>query len=135
MQTTLVLNRLFETEKTTVGSLYVNNEFFCYTIELKWRDNKRSESCIPKGVYEVVSRTTEARGRHLALKNVPGRSSILIHSGNTHLDSLGCILPNFQVNLSSGEPKGASSKKAVFDLNTIVFQLLDKKEVVCITIM
>jgi hypothetical protein len=76
-----------------------------YTLELPWRENKRMRSSIPPGAlpagqYPVRCVVTEKRGPVYLLKNVPGRSSILIHSGNVagdvekglESDVLGCIL-------------------------------------------
>ncbi|HEY5960670.1 MAG TPA: DUF5675 family protein, partial [Polyangiaceae bacterium] len=63
--------------------------------------NRRMRSCIPPGVYPARYVITEKRpaGAYL-LSGVPGRSSILIHSGNVagdvtkglESDVLGCIL-------------------------------------------
>src|SRR5688572_32863405 len=40
------------TEKTTIGSLYINGDFFCYTLEDKTRPIKiYGETAIPKGMY------------------------------------------------------------------------------------
>ena len=41
------------TDKSTIGKLYLNGEMFCDTLELPYRDNQRSISCIPDGEYKV----------------------------------------------------------------------------------
>lgn len=85
-----------------IGLLYVENELFCYTIDLPYKKNKPFISCIPADVYEVGFRredtplTKEYRERydyfeyHIEIKNVPGRDYIYIHVGNTIEDLDGC---------------------------------------------
>ena len=63
-----------------------------FTLELAWKNNQRKVSCIPKGTYTCVSRTSPKYGRHFHVTNVPNRDLILIHHGNFHTDILGCIL-------------------------------------------
>lgn len=63
------------------------------TLELPWLDNQRNISCIPAGKYNVIPiDRPSGRGWALLLKDVPGRSAILIHSGNFTWDIKGCIL-------------------------------------------
>ena len=63
-----------------------------FTLELAWKNNERKVSCIPKGTYTCVARTSPKYGRHFHVTNVPNRDLILIHHGNYHTDILGCIL-------------------------------------------
>ena len=39
--------------KYTLGNLYYNDELICYTIELPWKNNQKSISCIPPGLYKL----------------------------------------------------------------------------------
>jgi hypothetical protein len=74
--------------------------FNCCTLELPWRENQRSISCIPAGEYIVKIRQSPRYGTIYHVKDVPNRSYILIHAGNwagdtekglkTHVN--GCIL-------------------------------------------
>eukprot|EP01047_Picozoa_sp_COSAG01_P078385 COSAG01_NODE_14468_length_1450_cov_2.361954_1_plen_96_part_10 len=41
------------TDESTIGELFVNGERFCDTLELPYKDNQRSISCIPAGEYKV----------------------------------------------------------------------------------
>lgn len=96
----LKLTRLYQqpvgSPKQTIGELYViaGNEIIskCYTLELPWLANDRRISCIPAGEYQVVERQSPKYGKHWHLLNVPSRELILIHSGNYHTHTLGCIL-------------------------------------------
>ena len=62
------------------------------TLELPWKNNERNVSCIPAGTYPLRPRTTDKFGAHFALDSVPGRSGILIHTGNFASQIRGCIL-------------------------------------------
>lgn len=92
----LVLIRHYDTGKETVGTLHVFNQSTevakFATVELPWKDNQRKISCIPPGEYLIEPRTTEKFGRHLWVRDVPGRDGILIHAGNFFSQIEGCIL-------------------------------------------
>ena len=92
----LLLIRDTFTDESTIGELFVNGERFCDTLELPYRDNKKSISCIPSGNYKVRMRyPRESATRdylHLLVKDVPNRKFILIHRGNKPSHSKGCIL-------------------------------------------
>lgn len=76
----------------TFGVMLLNGLAFCCTLEETWKDNKE-ESCIPVGVYIANRRMSPARETIVwELKDVPGRTFIQIHSGNTTDDTTGCIL-------------------------------------------
>jgi len=94
------LYRLERCDHGTRSFLIADNTFSCYVMELPWRDNTRCMSCIPPDEYDVEIRTSAKYGQVYWVKNVPGRSDILIHSGNYAGDSTkgykthsqGCIL-------------------------------------------
>ena len=91
----LILRDTF-TDESTIGELFLNGERFCDTLELPYRDNQTSISCIPIGQYKVRLRLPrESATRyyiHLLVQDVKDRSHILFHRGNTAKDSRGCIL-------------------------------------------
>ena len=95
----LLLIRDTFTDKSVMGELFINGERICDTLELPWRDNQRSVSCIPAGEYKVRFRyPRESASRdylHLLIKDVPNRDYILFHRGNTAKDSRGCVLVGF----------------------------------------
>ena len=95
------LKRIEETDQGTFGVLCVPEVgFSCYTAELPWRNNKRGESCIPKGRYELHKFSSKKHPNTYQVMNVTNRDSILIHVGNYagddskgfKTDSDGCIL-------------------------------------------
>lgn len=94
---TLVIDRFKEENKQTVGELTVKDEsnkeiFTCKTLELPWRDNAKNISRIPEGDYMGIKHVSSKFGETIWIQEVPNRSEILIHAGNFHRDTLGCIL-------------------------------------------
>jgi hypothetical protein len=63
----------------------------CLTLELPWKENQSQVSCIPEGEYECGWYLSPTHGETILLKNVPGRSLIMFHAGNTAKDVKGCI--------------------------------------------
>jgi len=77
----------------TLGMLRVDGEIFCATLENSWLDNTPCESCIPVGCYMAERVSSPHFGNTFEVVDVPGRTHILFHAGNTEEDTLGCILP------------------------------------------
>lgn len=91
--------RRFKGDTYTVGSLFVNGEWFCDTLEDPVRDltggeaKVPGETAIPEGRYQVIVNRSPKFGRDLPrLLDVPMFEGVLIHRGNTAEDSAGCIL-------------------------------------------
>ena len=91
----LILRDTF-TDESTIGELFLNGERFCDTLELPYRDNQRSVSCIPTGEYKVRMRyPRESATRdylHLLVQEVKDRQFILFHRGNSAKSTRGCVL-------------------------------------------
>ena len=81
---------------STLGELFLNGERMADTLELPFKDNQRSISCIPEGEYKVrlrLARESASRDYlHLLVQDVPNRDWILFHRGNSAKDTSGCIL-------------------------------------------
>ncbi len=96
---TVYLLRTRTSDQGTEGML-ITDGFMCKTLELPWRENQRSISCIPSGEYKVVIRQSPKYGSVYWVTKVPNRSWILIHAGNWAGDTKkgfnshtnGCIL-------------------------------------------
>lgn len=90
---TYTLVRNASTAEGTFGELRdPSGKVMCLTLEDPWKNNNQGISCIPTGSYEFVPHSGEKYKNVWRLLNVPGREAILIHQGNTHLDTRGCIL-------------------------------------------
>ena len=88
------LRRDLKTETFTLGKLYLNGDFLCFTCEDAVREEKiYGETAIPVGVYEVIINRSARFCRFLPmLLNVKNFTGIRIHAGNTKDDTEGCIL-------------------------------------------
>ena len=84
----MILQRFFNHPDGTPGKMGG-----WYSFEEENQGNQRNISRIPEGRYRC-ERTWYNRGGYetFEVTNVPGRSHILIHRGNTEEDSEGCIL-------------------------------------------
>lgn len=112
----LTLKRIALKPTYTIGKLYVDNHYFCDTLEDKVRDLNKDgdlndagegkvagQTAIPYGTYNVTmdvqspkfsQRASYAwcKGYLPRLLNVPHFEGILMHSGNDATHSAGCIL-------------------------------------------
>ena len=105
------LVRVASNSEATYGVLIQGTIPFAVTLERPWLNNKRGESCIPKGTYQCVMVKSPKFGPTFMVKDVPGRSEILFHKGNISDDSHGCILVGEQFNQVTGRPGITASKE------------------------
>lgn len=96
----LVRNR--ESEHSVIGELFYIapngvSSHLCYTLEPSSR--LKQHPCIPAGDYSLILSFSPKFRRNLPLiLGVHGRDGIRIHSGNTYLETYGCILVGLSVN-------------------------------------
>ena len=76
----------------TFGILKINKAVFCVTLELPDLLNFREKSSIPAQQYRCARVDSPRFGETFEVWNVPGRSDILFHAGNTKADTKGCII-------------------------------------------
>ncbi|MEP0367333.1 MAG: DUF5675 family protein [Cyclobacteriaceae bacterium] len=127
----LILFRKYH-ESGTNGKFMHGKNLICHAIELPWLQNRRNVSCIPEGRYQLTKRYTNERGEHLLIADVVNRDGIIIHPANDAIKELqGCIAP---VTSLAGPGKGWHSGEALERLESIVFPVLDRDEVVFLTI-
>ncbi len=115
------LIRLSESEQGTIGLWLLDGKPLCVNIELPWRDNRPTFSRIPAGRYRATWVKTVRHGMAYLLHGVPGRSAILVHSGNVAGDrekgmishSYGCLLPGMTVGVVHGQKAVLNSATAV----------------------
>lgn len=92
MSPVIRLTRVVTSDKGTFGILSDGGTPLANTCEDPWKDNAANISCIPKGVYTCCKYSGTKYKDVWAVTDVPGRSAILIHQGNTIKDTEGCIL-------------------------------------------
>lgn len=107
------LQRFCYSEAGTFGELTLPDGQIIYTVERPWLNNARGVSCIPIGKYQCKPRFYN-RGGYEAVEvlDVPQRSHILFHVGNSAKDSKGCILPNNNLGCLKGDWAGLHSSAA-----------------------
>lgn len=89
----IILLRYSQTVLGTHGVLLNQSGVpMCVTLEEPWRDNARMRSCIPAGSYRVTKYSGTRHKSCFLVHDVPDRTAILIHEGNTLKDTAGCIL-------------------------------------------
>lgn len=93
------------TPQGTFGTWYNDDGgILCLTCELPWLENAQEISCIPVGTYQVIPHSSPAHPNVWEVSNVPLRSGILIHNGNTENDSKGCIIVGQYKGIIDGLP-------------------------------
>jgi len=102
----------FSNNLCTVGSIYLNDDIICCTMERPWLHNKVNVSCIPAGVYKIKPVNSPKFGRTYKVCDVYGRTHILFHKANKPSELQGCIAPVSKYGVLKGEWAGLSSKKA-----------------------
>ena len=90
----LTLQRSKSSENSTIGSLYIEQDFLCNTLELPVMETPLpGRSAVPSGRYELVIEYSYRFQRYnLRLAGVPGFTGIEMHTGNFPKDTEGCIL-------------------------------------------
>ena len=111
----LKLKRIALKKDYTIGKLYIDDVYFCDTLEDTVRDlNKNGkfdgnekkvygQTAIPYGTYEVATNVVSSRfknrvwakpynGKIPRLLNVQSFDGVLLHPGSSQLDTSGCIL-------------------------------------------
>ena len=107
----LVLDRIFRTNKYTIGELYVDGAYVCDTLEdpvrplpetcpntpkgkdCKCKEKVYGNTAVPAGTYEVkLSYSNRFKRIMPEILNVPHFLGIRIHTGNKTADTEGCIL-------------------------------------------
>jgi len=100
------VQRFSENNESTVGLLFIDDVFYCFTLEDEGRAVKVfNETRIPSGTYKIGYR--KVGGHHerylkrfgnnvhygmLEIKDVPNFKYILIHIGNDDDDTSGCVI-------------------------------------------
>lgn len=145
--TTITLLRYVDDGDTTLGLLFYNGKFYCYTLEDTFRETKvAGQTRIPKGTYKVgfnkslTGLTQKYRNKypwfeyHLHLKNVPGYEGIYIHVGNYHQNTEGCILLADGIGAGSSQLMVTHSQQAYKRFYLQIKKILDREEQVRICI-
>lgn len=150
----LTLKRVALRDTYTIGKLYVNGQYFCDTCEDKVRDLNKdgdlndqgegkvyAKTAIPYGRYEITLKVKSPKFSQRAAYNwcsgylprligVKHFEGVLIHAGNTAVDSAGCIL----VGENDVVGKVVNSMNTLKKLYPVLKEASDKRERIWISI-
>jgi len=94
--TMLIEVKRFEFKDThTVGKMYVDGIYECYTLEDAVRNGTKviGKTAIPIGTYKlIIDASTRFKQDMPHILDVPDFTGVRIHAGNTSADTDGCIL-------------------------------------------
>lgn len=123
-------------ETLTNGQLYIEEDFFCFTLEDKVREEDgiavekwkvKGETAIPRGIYDLVLQDSPRFGPQTpTLLKVPGFEGIRIHAGNRPEDTEGCILVGFKLDTRVGLIVPGTSRPAVAELKRKLLEATGK---------
>ena len=101
----LTLKRIALRPTYTIGQLYIDDAYFCDTLEDTVRDTNKSgkfdngeqkikgKTAIPYGTYEIKWTYSPRFKKYTPqLMNVPSFEGIRVHAGNTSADTEGCLI-------------------------------------------
>jgi hypothetical protein len=101
----IVIERFSDDGKATLGTLWLDGKFECFTVEDTYRGTKvRGKTRVPAGHYDVKLRDEGGMTKRYAdkfpglhkgmlwLQGVPGFEWVYLHIGNKPEHSEGCIL-------------------------------------------
>ncbi|MEP5234766.1 MAG: DUF5675 family protein [Cyclobacteriaceae bacterium] len=144
----LTVLRYFHDKDTTLGLLYINGAFFCYTLEDTFNQPKvPGQTRIWSGEYFVDFRREETeltktyKSRypewfqyHLWVKDVPEFSAIYIHSGGDNTDTEGCILVSDSLSVKADSQFFTNSRNTFKRLYLYLMAELDNNKKIKISI-
>lgn len=113
------LSRVSYTDNGTFGVLSIresaNDDYTpkFVTLENPWRANEPFISCIPTGRYTCRAIDSPKFGQSFEVADIPGRTHVIFHAGNTHLDTQGCILLGMRYGEVNNLPGIADSRTAL----------------------
>jgi len=123
----LTLQRFSLGQNCTLGLFFNECDFVAFTLEDEFRSVKvKGQTRIPAGRYRITLRTVggfhdrysrrfpDIHHGMLWLRDVPGFEHILIHCGNSHEHTEGCILTGDQCTTNIGRDGFLGSSEAAY---------------------
>ncbi len=115
----LTLQRQPSYKGTTFGSLNIDGEFFCHTLEDQIREipgkdvaiwKVKGVTAIPAGRYRITLEASPRFGTDtITVNDVPGFVGVRVHGGNTVADTEGCPLVGSMIDREAGRISGAKA--------------------------
>jgi len=139
----LKIIRKWISARSTIGKLYLNGKFFCYTLEDTLRPygiKVKSETGIPAGLYDVlISKSarfkrdmpmifTEDNGYEIKKEGISFKG-VRIHGGNTHKNTDACVLVAYN-KIDADTIQGSAERdlvKALKEYTEITLEIVNKQ--------
>ena len=112
----LDLIRVGSSERGTFGVIRHGQIPFVLTLERPRAENAADVSCIPVGRYRCRRIRSPKFGLTYEVCEVPGRTQVLFHAGNTLEDTHGCILVGEEFSGTWDAPMLVSSQRGFGEL-------------------
>jgi hypothetical protein len=141
------IKRTDKTKNSSIGELYIDGKFQCFTLEDTERTNGQKifgETAIPVGIYTLSLRTkgstlNEYYKKHypdihkgmIEIENILEYKNVYIHIGNYPKDTLGCPL----VGLVKGIDEIKESTKAYYKIYPIIASAILNNEDVTLEVL
>lgn len=114
------LIRVATSDQGTFGVLIKDNIPLCLICERPWLENQSDISCIPNGIYQVEAYSSPKFPKAWEIQDVPDRSDILIHNGNTEDQTHGCLIVGNQFGEVNNLPAVLNSNVTLYALKRIL---------------
>ena len=133
-------------EDRTIGQLYIEEDFFCFTLEDVIREDPDpstphnegkvyGETAIPEGRYKISLVNSPKFGENsIYLHDVPGYTGILIHGGYGPQNTAGCLLVAYKLTKDYFTDY-KTSKPALLDLKEKIKEAIKEGDTVEIDIV
>jgi Family of unknown function (DUF5675) len=129
----IIVNRFTSDSQSTISKILVDDIFICFGLEDEYRKIKiTGETRITSGVYKIELQLTGDKHKKykeqfgdihkgmLHVMNVPNFLGILIHIGNTEIDTEGCLLVGTGAITEPGNISISNSRVAYLKLYKLV---------------
>lgn len=127
----LKVGRFKSKNGVTIGELWLNDKFFCYTLEDEIRpimSKIYGSTAIAQGIYNLVLSFSNKFQKYMPeVLNVKNFKGIRIHSGNTIADTLGCLIVGTKT-----DGKSVSESKLAYDKLLFEIKEVEQKEKITI---
>ena len=138
MEKKLLLVRYETSNQGTFGKLIHPSGEVLETLELPWKENKVSKSCIPVGEYDLAPCYSNRFGNVYAVEPVKYRTYIRLHKGNWagdiedgfKSDSTGCILIGLKRGKLDNQMAILNSTKALMKLKGLTGPIVHKLKII-----
>jgi hypothetical protein len=126
----LLLKRTSFNAICTQGELWLDGQFFCFTLEPPRESAPVKPRAIPLGIYAfaIAPPSEEHHYDHPLLEDIPDFDAVEIHIGNFPSDTRGCILVGLQAGTNAVFRSGEAFNALMGKLNSGTIAIVEAPE-------